>query len=100
MIFYPFRYLAGRRKTNTALGEIKNNSGAVIDFENKKVAVYKDATGKISAHSAVCTHLSCIIGWDEKNMQWECPCHGSQYSTQGKVLRGPTKRDLPAVKLS
>lgn len=99
MIFYPYRFVIGRRQTAMAIADIKNNSGAVINHDGKKVAVYKDATGKISAHSAVCTHLGCIIGWDDTNKRWECPCHGSAYGTDGKVLRGPTKRDLPEVKL-
>lgn len=98
-LFYPYRFIAGRRKASTVLAGIKNGSGAVIDFKGKKVAVYKDQKGKVYAHSAVCTHLGCIIGWDDAKKEWECPCHGSQYDINGKVLRGPTKRDLPEVKL-
>lgn len=99
-LFYPYRYISGRRKAATAINDIKSGTGAIIDYKGKRVAVYKDQTGKIIAYSAVCTHLGCIIGWDDAQKRWECPCHGSRYDTQGKVLRGPTKRDLPRVELS
>lgn len=98
--FYPFRYIFGRRKALLGLDDIQKDSGGVIDYQGKKVAVYKDSSGNISSYSAVCSHLGCIIGWDDKNKRWQCPCHGSRYDTQGKVLRGPTKRDLPQIKIS
>lgn len=82
------------------IDDIKNGTGNVIDYQGKKVAVYKDPNGNISAHSAVCTHLGCIIGWDDENKRWQCPCHGSRYDTNGKVLRGPTKRNLPPIDLN
>lgn len=97
---YPFRYILGRRKARIAIDDIKNNSGGVIDLNGKKVAVYKDSTGQVSSYSAVCTHLGCVIGWDEANKRWQCPCHGSRYDTQGRVLKGPTKRNLPQIEIS
>lgn len=100
MLFYPYRFISGRRKQATSLDAIAVGTGAVIDYDGKKVAVYKDPSGKVFSYSAVCTHLGCIIGWDNTKKQWECPCHGSQYNTKGKVVRGPTKRDLPEVKVS
>ncbi len=98
--FYPFRYILGRRKAIIAIKDIRNDSGGVIDYEGKKIAVYKDLNGQVSSYSAVCTHLGCIIGWDKTNKRWECPCHGSRYDTEGRVLRGPTKRNLPQIKIN
>lgn len=97
---YPFRYLFGRRKASLALDEIQNGSGGVIDYQGKKVAVYKDPSGNIYSYSAVCKHLGCIIGWDDTNKRWQCPCHGSRYDINGKVLRGPTKRNLSPIDLN
>lgn len=98
-LYYPGRFIKGRKKSNVTVDSIKPGTGAVVDYQGKKVAVFKDSEEKISAYSAVCTHLGCIIGWDDAKKRWECPCHGSQYDKQGKVLRGPTKRDLPPVKI-
>jgi nitrite reductase/ring-hydroxylating ferredoxin subunit len=41
-----------------------------------------------------CTHLQCLFGWDEEKKLFICPCHGSEFSREGKVLKGPASRDL------
>lgn len=53
--------------------------------------IYRDHEG-IKAVSAVCTHLGCIL---EKSTEgFRCPCHGSCYSTDGKVISGPAPSNL------
>jgi len=48
------------------------------------------------AMSAHCTHLGCIVDRREGN-NLVCPCHGSRYSLEGKVLKGPATRDLASL---
>ena len=57
--------------------------------------MYKDAAGKVTAVSAVCTHMGCIVGWNGKDKTWDCPCHGSRFEKEGKVINGPAVKDLP-----
>jgi cytochrome b6-f complex iron-sulfur subunit len=59
---------------------------------DKQLFVYRDHQG-IRAVSAVCTHLGCIIEKSEDGFL--CPCHGSCYNTEGKVLSGAAPKDLP-----
>jgi glycine/D-amino acid oxidase-like deaminating enzyme/nitrite reductase/ring-hydroxylating ferredoxin subunit len=77
--------------------EIPNNSGAVIRRGMRKIAVYRDASGNISKCSAVCTHLYCIVDWNDTEKTWDCPCHGSRFDPYGKVVNGPAITDLEAV---
>jgi Rieske Fe-S protein len=62
-----------------------------------KLAVYRDPSGKIHRHSAVCTHLQCIVQWNPLEKTWDCPCHGSRFDPLGKVLMGPAIDDLPSA---
>jgi cytochrome b6-f complex iron-sulfur subunit len=44
--------------------------------------------------NAICTHLGCVVPWVSAENKFKCPCHGSQYNTQGKVIRGPAPLSL------
>lgn len=44
--------------------------------------------------NAVCTHLGCVVPWVPAENKFKCPCHGSQYNNQGKVIRGPAPLSL------
>ena len=44
--------------------------------------------------NAVCTHLGCVVPWNSNENKFMCPCHGSQYDTTGKVVRGPAPLSL------
>lgn len=97
-LLYPKHFIAGRKKSSNTIVSIASGQGAVVDEHGQKVAIYKDASGAVTKHSAVCTHMGCIVGWDDDTHLWQCPCHGSQYDANGKVVHGPAKRDLPALK--
>ncbi|CAD7703996.1 unnamed protein product [Ostreobium quekettii] len=44
--------------------------------------------------NGVCTHLGCVVPWVTAENKFKCPCHGSQYNAQGKVVRGPAPLSL------
>ncbi len=44
--------------------------------------------------NAVCTHLGCVVPWVASENKFKCPCHGSQYDSTGKVVRGPAPLSL------
>lgn len=50
-----------------------------------------------TAISLVCTHLGCTV---ESNLEgFTCPCHGSRFDLQGKVIRGPASKPLAALRV-
>lgn len=79
--------------------DLKKNEGKVIKQKGENIAVYKDVSGEIHAVSAICTHQGCTVGWNKKDSTWDCPCHGSRYDKNGKVIHGPAVKDLPKKEL-
>ena len=76
---------------------IKPGEGAIIGRGRGKIAVYRDERGNIHQHSAVCTHLYCIVHWNDTEKTWDCPCHGSRFDPVGKVVNGPAIVGLSPV---
>lgn len=72
--------------------------GEVIYFRKERVFVQRLDEGFI-AFSAICTHLSCIVSWNEVKKIFECPCHGAKFNRNGEVLEGPPPRPLDLLKL-
>ena len=64
-------------------------------FQEKTIAwvVRTDASNAV-AYSPQCTHLGCVYHWEQKLNQFECPCHGSLFSMDGRVQGGPAARPL------
>lgn len=77
-----------------SLSDLKNDEAKIVKVDGEQVAAYKDSEGKIHAVSAVCTHLACIVNWNNAEKSWDCPCHGARFSCDGKVLHGPAIKDL------
>ena len=76
------------------LKEIKPGEGKTIKINNEHLAAYRDDLGRIHMVSGVCTHMGCVVHWNSAEESWDCPCHGSRFSIEGKVLEGPAFLDL------
>lgn len=55
-----------------------------------------ESDGQLATYgiNAVCTHLGCVVPWNAAENKFICPCHGSQYNNQGRVVRGPAPLSL------
>jgi Rieske Fe-S protein len=77
-----------------AFGDLKNGRGDIYEIDNKKLAVYRDETGEIHAFAANCTHMGCIVHFNEAETTWDCPCHGSRFDINGEVIHSPAAKKL------
>ena len=71
------------------ISSIDINIGEVKDYN--KIFLVRDNDG-IFALKAKCTHLGCKPIWNGK--QFHCPCHGSIFTEEGDVIRGPAAKTL------
>ncbi|MBJ6118051.1 FAD-dependent oxidoreductase [Pontibacter sp. BT310] len=89
-------YLTGGEVSDPS--EVMPGTGKIMRKGTTKVAVYCDQDGVRHECSAICTHLGCVVSWNNVESSWDCPCHGSRFDPFGKVITGPATRDLEAPK--
>jgi cytochrome b6-f complex iron-sulfur subunit len=72
--------------------------GQVFSVYNKPVLVVNTPDG-YKALSAICTHLGCILFWDEQRQLIACPCHEATFNSNGAVISGPPPAPLPTYRV-
>jgi Rieske Fe-S protein len=77
--------------------DIPRGEGRLVRMGAHKVAAYRDDKGLLHLRDATCTHLRCIVDWNSAEKSWDCPCHGSRFDAEGRVLNGPALADLAPV---
>lgn len=80
--------------------ELRPGEGGILRQGLKKLAVYRVDEENYEVHSAVCTHLGCIVQWNGAERTFDCPCHGSRYGVNGEVKTGPARKPLKKVEES
>lgn len=73
---------------------ITKGEGKIIEISGKKVGVFKDYNGNIFSVNPTCSHLGCLLNWNNLDHTWDCPCHGSRFDYTGKSLYSPSIQDL------
>ncbi len=76
------------------LEQVAPGTGAVVDVNGEALAVYREENGAVHAVSSECTHMGCRVEFNDAERSWDCPCHGSRFGTDGRVLQGPANQDL------
>jgi glycine/D-amino acid oxidase-like deaminating enzyme/nitrite reductase/ring-hydroxylating ferredoxin subunit len=96
---YPYYMIRDRFAGAEArsLRALRRGQGKVIERNGAKVAAFRDDNGATTLRSATCTHLGCIVGWNEAERTWDCPCHGSRFKPNGAVISGPAEAPLPEI---
>lgn len=77
-----------------SFADLRPGESAVLEVDGEQTAGYREPDGTLHAVSAVCTHLGCTVAWNDGERSWDCPCHGSRFSTDGEVLHGPAVTPL------
>jgi cytochrome b6-f complex iron-sulfur subunit len=100
-VIYPlYRYLAPRPADRTAgrvtipLKDIPEGEAKFFEFAGSSAVIVRKKGGGVTALSAVCTHLGCIVQWEKDRQAFLCPCHAGHYTADGAVTSGPPPKPL------
>jgi glycine/D-amino acid oxidase-like deaminating enzyme/nitrite reductase/ring-hydroxylating ferredoxin subunit len=90
---YPYYMVRDRfaKAEADSLENVRAGEGKIVNLDGKKVAAYRDPRGDLTLLSPVCTHMKCIVGWNDADHTWDCPCHGSRFKPTGEVIGGPAE---------
>jgi cytochrome b6-f complex iron-sulfur subunit len=98
-----FRFLApndtgsGGDLVSVPRGDVVAGKAHFFQYRGKPAVVLQPAPGDFVALSAVCTHLGCVVAWQEQAGEFLCPCHGGRFSSAGQVLGGPPPKALETL---
>ncbi len=101
--FPVFSFLRLPKRINTAksielpLADLKEDQALFFERDGVQIVlIYTNREPK--AFDAACTHLGCLVSWDQNEHVFHCPCHGAVFSDQGAVVKGPVNMPLKKVK--
>jgi cytochrome b6-f complex iron-sulfur subunit len=81
--------------------DLPAGTGKVVAMGSAPVIVVNNADAGVKAFSAVCTHLGCIVEYDETLRQIHCPCHDGRFNpASGAVVSGPPPQPLKPVNVA
>ena len=81
------------------LSKIKNDNGGIIRAQGTPIGIYKNKKGEVFAVEPTCTHLGCLLTWNNVDKTWDCPCHGSRFDYTGKNIYEPAIENLPRLEI-
>ncbi|GLI36549.1 Rieske 2Fe-2S domain-containing protein [Geobacter hydrogenophilus] len=87
-------------KISFSVTEIPPNGAKFFDFRGTTGVVIRKQSGELVALSAICTHLGCIVQWEQDKQDFLCPCHGGRYNSDGSVISGPPPRPLEKLAIN
>ena len=80
-----------------SIEQIKNDNAAIIEINGDNIGVYKDVHGEIYAVKPNCSHLGCLLSWNNLDKTWDCPCHGSRFDYMGRNIYEPAIKNLEKI---
>lgn len=87
------------KKIKVLLSDLKDDQAMFFEREGTKIIlIYTNREPKI--FDAACTHLGCLVSWDENKHVFSCPCHGAIFDDHGRVVKGPVNTPLKSIEFN
>ena len=86
--------VSGKLKPAAQDIELEKGEADVVEIEGQKMGVFKDEKEQLHIVDTTCTHMGCELKWNDAETTWDCPCHGSRFTCEGKIVEGPAVNEL------
>lgn len=75
--------------TKAELSKIPPGKGEIVTVDGATLAIYHSPDRGLVALSSLCPHMKCRVTWNQDDISWDCPCHGSRFTIDGDIIEGP-----------
>ena len=86
--------LKAKLDRSRTVDDLGPGEAGIVSDGHGEWATYVDERGTAHAVSPTCTHMGCLVAFNDVEKAWECPCHGSRFDLDGAVLQGPATKPL------
>ena len=98
-VLFPKATAAAVKPVSFPLAELPVGGVRPVSYGATSALVMRTAES-IRCFSLVCTHLGCLLNWDDRDGRFKCPCHGSGFDLAGVNREGPAPRPLERLRVT
>ncbi|MFD2418828.1 FAD-dependent oxidoreductase [Amycolatopsis pigmentata] len=80
--------------SRSKVDDLRPGEGVVTRRGAGFVASCRTEDDELREVNARCTHLGCLVAFNNAEKTWDCPCHASRFGTDGSVIQGPATKPL------
>lgn len=70
------------------------NTASIFQHNGNTYGMYRDEFDGFHVVNIKCPHMGCTLIFHEEEKSWDCPCHGSRFDADGKIIKGPASYSL------
>jgi len=85
-----------RKPVQMSLAQLPEGGRTTVLYGGSKIEVIRTEKG-VKALSMVCTHLGCLVIWEDSAKTYHCPCHDAYFAEDGSVISGPPSQPLEEI---
>lgn len=76
---------------------LERGHGGIVRRGIRRYGCYRDEQGKLHRISLRCPHMGCELLWNPDELSWDCPCHGSRFDYDGRLIDNPAQKDKKEI---
>lgn len=89
-----FNFVSGKLKSGEENYDLNPGEAVIAKVDGRRAGIYMDQENQLHIVDTTCTHLGCELHWNDAEVSWDCPCHGSRFSVDGDPIEGPALNPL------